>query len=1679
MKIRSLRTALAALACSAALTAPAPGIGLYTMQDQLPLQNNHTVATCYSSTALANLSFMPLPDPNGNVVVVWDTTPSGLAGKPTDSPASPSANWFYCHNEVACQNPVVGPAHEWKASNLGEVFGVALSDTPQQHIFVAASRAYGYATWPAGNGPGTVYRLNGNTGAITAFPQLPGAAGGTMGPGSGNSPDAALGNLCFVRTPNGTPWLYVTNLGDGKIYRMDPTGGANTAFFDHGLTALPQAPYNYAPVNDNPALVFTPEKRRPWGIGYFCGRLYYSVFDSADPTPGTGPQCEIWSLALDAGGNAVANSSVREFKTPPMSVVYTGFGPVGRTNMPVSDIEFTLAGAMILAERYHTACTVPYTATCYKTLPTPGWTTCPWNCFPIYLTGAHSTRALEYTGTSTAWLPSPQNKLRVGSAPWNNSAGGVGPACDGSVWCTGDALGVFGSTAAYGQQRISGQGNALDITPTLNSHIIDYDCNGAFYGKSLIGDVDTKIEPRRIIAKVVNAACPTVAGAPYTVTLSITNMLTVPLTQVGFGPCPPAFFPPPGAPTVQSLVPSPALYNFAPALAPYATQNITVTMNSLPAGGVKCFSIQGNPADFGGGGGAGSDGAFACSPKLCVNLPNCPCMSVATSNIQCPQFIGQDHSATITITNLWNVAADFWDVIPCPQNELPAGAITVQPNPAGQQPFSPQLGPGNTSPPLPLTFPGLPNTPTQVCFLVRLLTPSWEMEGPLCVFKLCINYPQCNPLPCVSGTLANIQCPTGPPGNYTASFTITNLGPIVAASAQLTPCAPVPGGVPAIPGPPFLNFLPSGLSQNQSITQTITLGGVGTSGVLACFCLTLFDSSSRPICSTVICQPLPPCPCATFDISNVTCPQYEGQPYTAVVTVTNTGWQPFNWISFSPCPQPLLPPGAIPGVGVGPAGLQPLLPPLNPGNSAPIPITLTGIPKAGGIICFNVGVFGQDEAHPLCQEKLCTNIAACPACLPCMNAIATAAQCPTVFGGPFTTTVSITNLQPVSAASAQLIPCAPGQLPPGGVSAIPLPGSVTFSPALGQNSSQLVNVGLTGAASGQLACFCVRLFDANGNLLCERVVCVTLPFCPPLCATISPAEVVCPQGGNGYFSFLNIFNQSGSTFAFYQTCPVPVGSLPAGALTGQPTPAGLTQLTPNIPNNGFGGAPVTLPNNLPTTGATFCFIIKFFGQMDNLICQQMVCLNLPPCQCGAILSHSVDCVPTPTGVKRQLTVTVQNLTNLYGTPFNFDVATIASAVGFSPAVVTPTPNPIPPGGTGTVTFCYYGNRPPQCVHILLTNSSRTLCCPLKLCPLWVECAQPETPDRCDLSSRIVADNALPVSTTAWIFNGSNTPKVYNFTITPVSVPGCSGTLPPVALQPASGTTLTVGAFSSLGIPFTINPSSLAPGQCAAFRVCFQEVSPVVVPPICCISKISRSNNTDVCVDWDPIGVGIPVGAGLKTIVIKNPTSAVMPVSLRLVQTGGVEFSLTGEFPSADGSAGGGGPTVDLDYLPIETELQPGQVMPITFTARVKAITFPGPGPGPVWAEWQLLKLCNVLPVNPVDPIDDPHTVASAVFHIPNATPTGPLPEDLRDFRFVPGGDPDFDTLSLFTTPGEILRPHASDDLHDFFPDWVLPYATVQGPDGSVAGTGQTLYASSPRPVSPGLQKLRRFFRWLQ
>ena len=83
---------------------------------------------------------------------------------------------------------------------------------------------------PAGPaGRGGVYKLNGLTGAITST-SLPNSA--TNGPGHGN--------VCYRRAGSGVGYLYVSDLENGLIYRLNSSTLTTVgATFNHGVQGRP------------------------------------------------------------------------------------------------------------------------------------------------------------------------------------------------------------------------------------------------------------------------------------------------------------------------------------------------------------------------------------------------------------------------------------------------------------------------------------------------------------------------------------------------------------------------------------------------------------------------------------------------------------------------------------------------------------------------------------------------------------------------------------------------------------------------------------------------------------------------------------------------------------------------------------------------------------------------------------------------------------------------------------------------------------------------------------------------------------------------------------------------------------------------------------------------------------------------------------------------------------------------------------------------------------------------------------------------------------------------------------------------------------------------------------------------------------------------------------------------
>ena len=360
--------------CSAAL-AVGLAVGAASAQ-QGPLQPGEAFATRFSGTATLN-------GPDGKPLVVID--PSGAVGSIVDLRAPrhrPAGEHWY--NEPP-RNPVT-------AREVGQVFGVALETAP--NIYLSATSAFGLhrtpdntqwmdGMWGAGGGPGTLYRLDRETGyrpRVFANISLNGR------PNSG----AGLGNIAFDKW---NQQLFVSDLETGMIHRLRAADGADLGFFDHGtqgrprfldatsgqpaaLAPIPFDPASQARITDCPTGKFdnSPEcwnfatsGRRIWGLaawkhpGTGETRLYYSVWSSpafGDPTwDATNDPAEkrnaIWSVRLAPDGGFDVSDVRRELLMPDFFKDPAAIARSGHSS-PVSDITFPEcggAGIMLLGER--------------------------------------------------------------------------------------------------------------------------------------------------------------------------------------------------------------------------------------------------------------------------------------------------------------------------------------------------------------------------------------------------------------------------------------------------------------------------------------------------------------------------------------------------------------------------------------------------------------------------------------------------------------------------------------------------------------------------------------------------------------------------------------------------------------------------------------------------------------------------------------------------------------------------------------------------------------------------------------------------------------------------------------------------------------------------------------------------------------------------------------------------------------------------------------------------------------------------------------------------------------------------------------------------------------------------------------------------------------------------------
>ncbi len=246
------------------------------------------------------------------------------------------------------------------AAQVGQVFAVALDAATPPNIYVAATSAYGlpivipgqsgaftrvYQGMPGasfmpglfgpaaqGGGPGSIWRIDGATGAVSLFANV--MLGGVANSGPG------LGGLAF---DGASKTLIVADRDTGMIHRFALTG-AEVGRYDHGTQGLMAAGLPLVAFDPSKRLDITspnfstqdpstwsyaPPARRVFGLAVHGGRLYYAVAAGL----------QVWSVSIAADGSFGSDARVEIPAVP------------GNASNEISKITFDDQGRMLLAER--------------------------------------------------------------------------------------------------------------------------------------------------------------------------------------------------------------------------------------------------------------------------------------------------------------------------------------------------------------------------------------------------------------------------------------------------------------------------------------------------------------------------------------------------------------------------------------------------------------------------------------------------------------------------------------------------------------------------------------------------------------------------------------------------------------------------------------------------------------------------------------------------------------------------------------------------------------------------------------------------------------------------------------------------------------------------------------------------------------------------------------------------------------------------------------------------------------------------------------------------------------------------------------------------------------------------------------------------------------------------------
>ena len=394
-----------------------------------------------------------------------------------------------------------------KAGDVGQVFAIALDEgnefdplTSTPNIYLGATSAFGIqivrpdsdgdgqterlkrgdpkAEWMEGQfgpdgGPGSIWKVDGKTGAVSHFATIPGNTG------------AGIGDIAFDKA---TRQFFASDLDTGLIHRLSADGTVIDSF-DHGelgppAIGLPAVPDDGEFMNikdiafdalNSETWGLAPPERMVWGISMYGGRLYYAVAD--------GP--EVWSVGINLDGT-FANDPRRE-----IDVV----GTPGR--FPISDIAFDSKGYMYVAQRGGIQGSYTYTK---FTQPKES------------VVFRFKREVPDDPETPGIWVPIPEEYAIGFPSDYHNTSGGIAlgygydqdnsgkttrGACDLMVWSTGDALrndaGLVAQLADGGAPIVHGlQGNDRKLIrpenePPTAAYFVDYD--GEFEDRRKTGHV--------------------------------------------------------------------------------------------------------------------------------------------------------------------------------------------------------------------------------------------------------------------------------------------------------------------------------------------------------------------------------------------------------------------------------------------------------------------------------------------------------------------------------------------------------------------------------------------------------------------------------------------------------------------------------------------------------------------------------------------------------------------------------------------------------------------------------------------------------------------------------------------------------------------------------------------------------------------------------------------------------------------------------------------------------------------------------------------------------------------------------------------------------------------------------------------------------------------------------------